>query len=603
MAASIDSKILKKKVDLTVEDKDLELFEKELRDYGELVMTLEREGEKRQAENHLETLQATLKEIQEQIENEIVVNDQTYGMYYSARLNEVMAKIYELVEVDLDLAVIHRTQAIRFSHGSKRLDNIVLAIINLQLLENVENVQKFMRFVQSIKENTIKQMSAETRRKRRKLKERKKPEKRGRLAFNFMLDLIISITSQLGQPGKDALNEATHFLDQLYDHAYVDDIYIYDRISYLLAIQEGMKAPIEREVDKKGFFKSTIVPFSLSERRILELQKRMEKYYHSCGVELPVFLSYVPDLVSIKKILPHITIIGRSGSGKTTFTKHMIRENLKIENTGAIILDRHREYRGMGSTIVEFDVKRSSKVKHFIDLKNMKTAYDKNVELMEKKINEEAASQSLEQTSERMHSVAVQSQLVLSNFIHESVKQLIAQHRNVLFDVKSGEEVIIWVNSGEATIDDVIINQLLERIFEYGTKETKLNTLLFVNEESHRIRDNEFVRRIASEGRKFGLVMVSVSQRPDFDEWVLGNSRPIIFNLNYQDVLTIQETFRSLQHPKIIPELAIGEYLALDDEWFISYMPEGLLDHYADETVMSRIEQYRKAKKRDLRSR
>ena len=124
----------------------------------------------------------------------------------------------------------------------------------------------------------------------------------------------------------------------------------------------------------------------------------------------------------------------------------------------------------------------------------------------------------------------------------------------------------------------------------------KQKTIL-VNEEAQRLAGSQWVRSISSEGRKFGLFQISISQLPEFDPWVLSNSEVAIFRLRRLDQSSPLADLLTPEIKRLITELEIGEYLSYDRErrkWFLGYNPESLTPMHAKTALENKIERLRK---------
>ncbi len=603
LTITVDYQNLKQQINTALAKGQGSSFSEALNLFEEHILELERRGDRRQALNVKAILIDLLKDVRQKVDTETKDYYGPFGRYYLVAANGLLAKVYERSEDDYELAILHRTEVVKLTEASHRLESVILVVIDLLTVGNLRYAKRFVEYAFSIRKTVLDELTEEGPPSRgfMGLGGASSAEGNAENAFGFFSEFLKALLLAAAKEGQaDLVKETEKPLNKLLASTRINSDYVMERLHSLNAQIRSKTTPVTREDADSEFLISTIVPFTIDCGDMKKLAKTMHKHYKSSGVPLPVQLSHVPVLGPSRAAAPHVVVIGQSGSGKTTFTKHMIRENLKLPYTGAIILDRHMEYANLSKTVIQLGLKKSHKTKFFISLEKMRAAYDKNVELMEKRIKEVSEQTDIRRAAEIIQSVSVQSDLVLSNFVKESTKKLIEDNKKVLFNLDAGEAIVVWVNSGEPKIDEIIIDLLLERIFIYATQETKLRTTIFVNEESHRIKNSPHVRRIASEGRKFGLVMVSVSQRPDFDEWVIGNSRPIIFKLNYQDVKEIEEAYHDLAYPKLIPALEVGEYLALDMDWFISYLPESLLSIHAQEIVNDRMKYYQKAKKAKL---
>jgi DNA helicase HerA-like ATPase len=143
-----------------------------------------------------------------------------------------------------------------------------------------------------------------------------------------------------------------------------------------------------------------------------------------------------------------------------------------------------------------------------------------------------------------------------SSSLSEDVKNALKQGKTVIIDLSLKDNIDANLISG------LLVRNLFEHNKKYFTSNTKnkiINTVIFI-EEAQNVLSDEFMKsnanyfvRVAKEGRKFGIGMVAITQRPsaiseeirtqaeNFFAFHLGNSDDIKAliksNVNYEDVI------------------------------------------------------------------
>jgi len=156
------------------------------------------------------------------------------------------------------------------------------------------------------------------------------------------------------------------------------------------------------------------------------------------------------------------------------------------------------------------------------------------------------------------------------SFLIEESKGLHSNTSNLVEDVfaylKQGKTIIIDLSLRDNQEASIISNIFIRKLFEHNKQEFTnqtdkvINTVIFV-EEAQNVLSDEFVRsnanpfvRVAKEGRKFGLGLVAITQRPsaiseeirtqaeNFFVFYMGNSKDIKAlvesNINYDGVIS-----------------------------------------------------------------
>ena len=256
---------------------------------------------------------------------------------------------------------------------------------------------------------------------------------------------------------------------------------------------------------------------------------------------------------------PHLALIGQTGSGKTTYCKHVILKNKIVHNACIVVFDRHWEYKDVADKVVQFGETRKEDVDFFIPIGEIMSTF------------------SLAEFGEGGTGIIAEA-LQHSGLImtRQRIDELIESYFKEIFDLEEGKVISIWLDSPNKIINDLIASIIIKKLMLLSTSGRTPSRTIIVNEEAQRLKNNEWVRTVSSEGRKFGLFLISISQRPDFDEWIIGNSILAIFKLLPKDIEKIIGEILRKEYKKIIYELKVGEYLSFDEKdrvWYICYVP------------------------------
>lgn len=257
------------------------------------------------------------------------------------------------------------------------------------------------------------------------------------------------------------------------------------------------------------------------------------------------------DLIS-----KHIAILASTGSGKS-YTSSIIIEELLEKEIPVVIIDPHGEYASLKikndnkdelKLMEKFDTKPKAfnVVEYSPDTKINRSAKqlsfnDKNLSASEiaqicptKPTSSQmgvlyAALSALKEKDYSLDDLIQQASKIEStakwNVINllEMVKKtrIFAKDSTKMQDlVKKGQATIINLRGVAPEIQQMVVYKLLEELFE-KRKIQQISPLLLVIEESqnfapeHEVKaSSKIVRTIASEGRKFGLGLMVISQRP-----------------------------------------------------------------------------------------
>ncbi len=304
----------------------------------------------------------------------------------------------------------------------------------------------------------------------------------------------------------------------------------------------------------------------------------------------------------------HLSILAKTGSGKSYTAGVMIEEMMKNDIT-MVILDPHGEYSslakaGNGSDSERFDVDPKSygdKITEFSpnpDINKDAQPLKFTFRSMDTKEILEMAGMSKRQTyvnslENAMTKLATQQgQFTISEVIRllkgneednstslirglENLKEknIFAGKGTSLKDIVSeGRTSIINLRGTEPDMQGFIVDKLASSIFELRKKE-KVPPLIMFAEEAHnfcpqrgKVECSDTFKTLASEGRKFGLGLGIITQRPaKVDKNVLSqcNTQVILKVTNPNDLKAIEKSVEGMKKgmKEEIKRLPVGEAL------------------------------------------
>ena len=313
------------------------------------------------------------------------------------------------------------------------------------------------------------------------------------------------------------------------------------------------------------------------------------------GMDIPVHLDHGAILSR------HMMILGNTGSGKSYFTKLFINrlaDNLE-DISGVFILDPHGEYAQAFSPDGEFSISGVEKIEledafYFISVGQAieflkgngvaipKGGTSKHKELI--KILKEWFHRPFPGLDGRL------KELIEDEISHEAIDSIKAIYGKEVFD--RGVEVIGMLRNldrlGGVVVFDMrkmtspefrvhIAGSIMRRIFLRAKSVPDFRALM-VLEEAHNFapekgygeasagKDNPaltYARKIASEGRKFGVGLITITQRPaQVSKYVLAqmNTQVMFRTVNAQDLDAIKEyvEYAGEDVLRLLPSLSTG---------------------------------------------
>lgn len=314
--------------------------------------------------------------------------------------------------------------------------------------------------------------------------------------------------------------------------------------------------------DEKGLIKPIRIPFEQNSevlkadddfiKKIIKLDEANEKTNGAFigrldGKNIDVYLD-------LKKLLTkHIAILAKSGAGKS-YTVGVLIEEIIQKKVPILVIDSHGEY----STLKYPNEEQKQELEKYnlkpIGFKNIQEYGDSNInpELKPLRLNNNLTS------NEIMQMIPGKLSNTQSGILYSALKNLTnVTFTSLLFELEKEENNAKWtlinnleylnrlqifsdsyipynelIQTGKCSIinlkgispdiQEIIVFKLLKDLFELR-KQEKIPPFFCVIEEAHNYcpersfgetRCSKIIRTIASEGRKFGLGLCVISQRP-----------------------------------------------------------------------------------------
>ncbi|MFW6040994.1 MAG: ATP-binding protein [Thermoplasmatota archaeon] len=325
----------------------------------------------------------------------------------------------------------------------------------------------------------------------------------------------------------------------------------------------------------------------------------------------------------------HLSVLAKTGSGKS-YTAGIIIEEMMKHDVTTVILDPHGEYssltkkgkvdpsndfgvepRGYGDKLTEFsptpDINPGSRPLRFT-FSNMKPTkildmadLDKrksNVQKLESVISRLKASKGAYSIDDMIRLFKQNEEEDVNTIIRGleelKEKQIFATKGTRMDDiVQKGKTSIINLKGTPPDLQGFVVNKLVTSLFELR-KRNKIPPMILFAEEAHnfcpqrgKTESSEIFHTVASEGRKFGLGLAIITQRPaKVDKNVLSqcNTQIILKVTNPNDLKAIESSIEGVtkEMKEEIQRLPVGEAIVtgggLSEPLFLDVRPRETQD-------------------------
>ncbi len=526
------------------------------------------------------------------------------GPFFVLYAYHFKARILEALNQDLSSAVKARVGALEIAQGIEWIEQIINIIVDLLLEDFDDYCLRYLKYAKDKKaelldelEMQISQMQSSNNRGwlfKKKVDPRTKAEK----IYDSFLHLIGLMVERYSK-GESILKDAFEILRTLKEYSNDDFDYLDTRI---MALEAHIRGFATEDIDsfEESHVRSKILPYTLMDNPNLnELENLMRAYARKMGLDIPVSISEVPILGANPAGSPHLAVVGQTGVGKTTLTKHILKENKRVQDTTVFVFDHHLEYSDIADQIIQIGGEQKPEATLFFPVEEIGETFKTAQQLIrdqQKVFSQEGASP--EDLAKKIQDIEEQTRPNVMRFVIETIEGLLDKEEERILPTDSLDTVVFWITMDEPWITTTIISTILKRLLNMAIQEKITNNVIIVTEEAQNLSNDKWLKNLASEGRKFGLYLVAISQAPEFDPWVVSNSELLIFKLRKS--FSVNSDLHNLFTPpimKMIPVLDVGEYLSYHRDlrsWVLSYNPEILSPVHAKQAVEAKIEQLRK---------
>lgn len=303
----------------------------------------------------------------------------------------------------------------------------------------------------------------------------------------------------------------------------------------------------------------------------------------------------------------HLSIIGMTGCGKS-YLLGLLCEELAQHRAAILIIDSHNEYIPMAQTLPKdigrmlysvgkaaglntyaLDVKEitAGEFQHFTGMGPGSTSI---VEAVIRDVRESKPQYTIQDILDALDSRAKNGQpsertaaMWARNYIQNLANTgMIGNSEPPIREMVAANRVTVVAMSGvRERIQQFIVTSILQRIFE-SRKRSEISPLVLIVEEAHRfapsgesVSSSSIMRTLAAEGRKFGICLVVVSQRPNrLDSTVLSQcvTNIVMKVKNPADLNSIKMSAENVTEDILseLPRFEKGEALVMGEAFPIS---------------------------------
>jgi hypothetical protein len=303
----------------------------------------------------------------------------------------------------------------------------------------------------------------------------------------------------------------------------------------------------------------------------------------------------------------HLSIIGMTGCGKS-YLLGLLCEELAKHKAAILIIDPHNEYIPMAQSMPKkvnrmlyslgtavglnsytLDVKKISAYafQHFTGMGEGSTSILENVIQKLKRTKPRYAIFDILRSLDSIAQGKSASEAMAATWARNYLRTLantgyIGTSEPPIKEMVGANQISVMAMSGaEERIQQFVVTSILQRIFA-ARKKNEVPPLILIVEEAHRfapsaerVSSSDIIRTLAAEGRKFGICLVVVSQRPNrLDSTVLSQCvTNIVMKIkNPTDLATIRESAENVTEEVIrsLPRFERGEALIMGEAFPIS---------------------------------
>lgn len=519
------------------------------------------------------------------------------GPFFILYARHFQARILEMLNIDLTGATASRVAALDFAIGVEWIEQVLNIMVDLLIEGYVEHCLRYLKFTKDKREELIEEIAQqieETQEEQSWWSKKPDPNKTAKVIYQSFLHLLGLMVERYNK-GSSFLIDGSGVLSKLRTAVKSDFDYLDQR---LMALEANIRASQSDEVNKptESHVKSKIIPYTImDDPKFRQLEDLLQGFLKHKGFNLNVAVGEIPILGANPAGSPHLSIIGQTGVGKTTLTKHVLRENIRVQDAAVVVFDHHFEYADLADHIIQIGGEQRSETTRYFGVDEIGETFreaQKFIQDQQKVFSAEGAKP--EDLANKIQEYEEQTRPTITRFIVDTVEGLLNREEESVAPIAAGETIIYWIVMDDAWVATTIVSTIIKHVLQMAIHERLPPKTICVTEEAQRLSGDSWVRNVSSEGRKFGLFLISISQVPEFDPVVVSNSELALFRLRRIDKDSpIYELFTG-DAKSMVSQLETGEYLAYHKakrSWALSYNPEALSPIHAKETINSKADQ------------
>ncbi len=517
------------------------------------------------------------------------------GPFFILYARHFSARILEMLNIDLRAATANRVAALDFAIGVEWIEQVLNIMIDLLIEDYIDHCLRYLKFTKDKKEQLIEELSiqiGETHTKSSFWQRKQSAEKAAAEIYSSFLRLLGLMIEKYNK-GEGFLKEGLKVLRMLKVSAEADLEYLDQR---MMALEAKIRSNVREEINDStiSHVPSKIVPHTIiDDPQIPVLQDLLKSFVKKKGMDLDVRIAQIPILGANPAGSPHLAILGQTGVGKTTLTKQILKENVRAQDCAAIVFDHHFEYADIADSIVQIGGTRRDETSVYFDVEQIGDTFrsaQKFIQNQQEVFSRAGADPS--ELAEKIKKYESDTRPTINKFIIDTIEGLIDKEESSVLPIKSGEIVVFWIVMDDAQIATTIVSTFIKYILQMAIHERLPHKTIMVTEEAQRLANDEWVRNVTSEGRKFGLFLIAISQVAEFDPWIVSNSELSVFKLRKIDPQGPISDIFTPEAKLMIPNLDVGEYLTYYRDkrsWVLSYNPESLTPIHAKNMIAKKI--------------
>lgn len=366
---------------------------------------------------------------------------------------------------------------------------------------------------------------------------------------------------------------------------------------------------VRNEGDTPRIFSEIISFVADKSSEVRTLNREERKMIYDTGVlSVGEAVDGSPVTLPINGLLQrHLSLIGMTGSGKS-YLLGLLCEELAEHRAAILIIDPHNEYIPMAQSMPKqvgrmlyslstavglntytLDVKEISAYdfQHFTGMGEGSTSILEKAIRTLQKTNPEYTIHDILNSLDTLAQTGSASEAMAATWARNYIQNLAntgfigTSEPSTQEMVRANQVSVVAMSGVKERIQQFVVTSILQRIFD-ARKQKQIPPLVLVVEEAHRFApsagtasSSSIMRTIAAEGRKFGICLVVVSQRPNrLDSTVLSQcvTNIIMKVKNPADLASIRESAENVTDEVIreLPRFERGEALIMGEAFPIS---------------------------------